>query len=131
MATEPVVKKIGIPPLSLTIHHICLSHTQISEHMTSDHVNGIGTEEPMHTSASVTHPEHFQTLNGALDAGLPQKVAKKLGEVYHAGLVAHSDLDERASGALKEFNEEDALAMLQQFKASEQKCLLCKHLENI
>nr|2NBB_A Chain A, Heterogeneous nuclear ribonucleoprotein Q [Homo sapiens] len=60
--------------------------------------------------------ENFQTL---LDAGLPQKVAEKLDEIYVAGLVAHSDLDERAIEALKEFNEDGALAVLQQFKDSD------------
>ncbi|NXR04947.1 HNRPQ protein, partial [Sagittarius serpentarius] len=51
--------------------------------MATEHVNGNGTEEPMDTSAAVTHSEHFQTL---LDAGLPQKVAEKLDEIYVAGL---------------------------------------------
>lgn len=36
----------------------------------------------MDTSAAVTHSEHFQTL---LEAGLPQKVAEKLDEIYIAG----------------------------------------------
>ncbi|CAJ0956136.1 unnamed protein product [Ranitomeya imitator] len=54
-----------------------------------------------------------------LDAGLPQKVAEKLDEIYISGLVSHSDLDERAIEALKEFNEEGALAVLQQFKDSD------------
>ncbi|NXT71102.1 HNRPQ protein, partial [Chaetops frenatus] len=49
--------------------------------MATEHVNGNGTEEPMDTSAAVTHSEHFQTL---LDAGLPQKVAEKLDEIYVA-----------------------------------------------
>lgn len=35
------------------------------------------------------------------------------------GLVAHSDLDERAIEALKEFNEEGALQVLLQFKESD------------
>ena len=35
------------------------------------------------------------------------------------GLVAHSDLDERAIEALKEFNEEAALQVLVQFKESD------------
>lgn len=38
---------------------------------------------------------------------------------FSLGLVAHSDLDERAIEALKEFNEEGALAVLQQFKDSD------------
>ncbi|KAL0624279.1 Heterogeneous nuclear ribonucleoprotein Q [Plecturocebus cupreus] len=71
--------------------------------MATEHVNGNGTEEPMDTTSAVIHSENFQTL---LDAGLPQKVAEKLDEIYVAGLVAHSDLDERAIEALKEFNED-------------------------
>ncbi|CAL8240225.1 unnamed protein product [Gadus morhua 'NCC'] len=92
----------------------------MSTDMAVDHVNGNGTEEstePMDTAAvEVTRSEHFQTL---LDAGLPQKVAEKLDEVYIAGLVAHSDLDERAIEALKEFNEDGALQVLVQFKESD------------
>uniref|UniRef100_A0A8B9KLF8 Synaptotagmin binding, cytoplasmic RNA interacting protein n=1 Tax=Astyanax mexicanus TaxID=7994 RepID=A0A8B9KLF8_ASTMX len=87
----------------------------ISGGMATEHVNGNGTEEPMDTSA-VTHSEHFQTL---IEAGLPQKVAEKLDEIYIAGLVAHSDLDERAIEALKEFKEEGALQVLLQFKESD------------
>uniref|UniRef100_A0AAY5EAU6 RRM domain-containing protein n=1 Tax=Electrophorus electricus TaxID=8005 RepID=A0AAY5EAU6_ELEEL len=84
--------------------------------MATEHVNGNGMEEPMDTSAAVTHSEHLQTLK---QAGLPQKVAEKLDEIYIAGLVTHSDLDERALEALKEFNEEGALHVLQQFKDSD------------
>ncbi|XP_023250129.1 heterogeneous nuclear ribonucleoprotein Q isoform X5 [Seriola lalandi dorsalis] len=88
----------------------------MSGDMATDHVNGNGTEEPMDTTAAVTHSEHFQAL---LEAGLPQKVAEKLDDLYVAGLVAHSDLDERAIEALKEFNEEGALQVLVQFKESD------------
>lgn len=35
------------------------------------------------------------------------------------GLVAYVDLDERAIDALREFNEEGALTVLQQFKESD------------
>ena len=35
------------------------------------------------------------------------------------GLVAYADLDERAIDALREFNEEGALSVLQQFKESD------------
>lgn len=52
--------------------------------MATEHINGNGPEEPMDTSAAVTHSEHFQTL---LEAGLPQKVAEKLDEIYIAGKV--------------------------------------------
>lgn len=50
--------------------------------MASDHVNGNGTEEPMDTSSTATHSENFEAL---LQAGLPQKVAEKLDEIYIAG----------------------------------------------
>lgn len=59
-----------------------IAFEQISGNMASEHVNGNGTEEPMDTTAAVAHSEHFQTL---LDAGLPQKVAEKLDEIYVAG----------------------------------------------
>lgn len=39
--------------------------------------------------------------------------------MQHAGLVAYADLDERAIDALREFNEEGALSVLQQFKESD------------
>lgn len=39
--------------------------------------------------------------------------------ICSSGLVAHSDLDERAIEALKEFNEEGALQVLVQFKESD------------
>ncbi|KAM6906186.1 heterogeneous nuclear ribonucleoprotein Q-like isoform 1-T2 [Lycodopsis pacificus] len=88
----------------------------MSADMATDHVNGNGTEEAMDTTAEVTRSEHFPAL---LEAGLPQNVAEKLDDLYVAGLVAHSDLDERALEALKEFNEEGALQVLVQFKESD------------
>lgn len=54
----------------------------MSEDMAADHVNGNGTEEPMDTTAAVSRSEHFPAL---LEAGLPQKVAEKLDELYVAG----------------------------------------------
>lgn len=36
-----------------------------------------------------------------------------------SGLVSYADLDERAIDALREFNEEGAMAVLQQFKESD------------
>ncbi|XP_072304134.1 heterogeneous nuclear ribonucleoprotein R-like isoform X2 [Eucyclogobius newberryi] len=71
-------------------------------------------EEPMDTSA--THTENYQTL---IDAGLPQKVAESLDNIFQTGLVAYEDLDERAIDALREFNEEGALTVLQQFRESD------------
>uniref|UniRef100_A0A667ZY83 Heterogeneous nuclear ribonucleoprotein R n=1 Tax=Myripristis murdjan TaxID=586833 RepID=A0A667ZY83_9TELE len=71
-------------------------------------------EEPM--DVSTTHTENYQTL---IDAGLPQKVAESLDNIFQTGLVAYADLDERAIDALREFNEEGALTVLQQFKESD------------
>ncbi|KAJ8008911.1 hypothetical protein DPEC_G00083340 [Dallia pectoralis] len=87
----------------------------------TNHVNGNVTEEPMDTTTvetpeAVNHSDHFQAL---LDSGFPQKIAEKLDEIYLAGLVVHSDLDERAIEALKEFDEEGALQVLLQFKESD------------
>lgn len=49
-----------------------------------------------------------------------------------AGLVAYVDLDERAIDALREFNEEGALTVLQQFKESDlshvQVCMWTDHI---
>uniref|UniRef100_A0A4W3JAP2 Heterogeneous nuclear ribonucleoprotein R n=1 Tax=Callorhinchus milii TaxID=7868 RepID=A0A4W3JAP2_CALMI len=73
-------------------------------------------EEPMDTSSAVSHSEHYQVL---LDAGLPQKVAERLDQIFQTGLVAYADLDERAIDALREFNEDGALSVLQQFKESD------------
>lgn len=39
-------------------------------------------EEPMDTSSAVTHSEHYQVL---LDAGLPQKVAERLDDIFQTG----------------------------------------------
>lgn len=50
--------------------------------MATEHINGNGTDEPVESSAAVTHSEHFQTL---LEAGLPRQVAVKLDEIYIAG----------------------------------------------
>lgn len=49
----------------------------------------------------------------------PSFVAQHLSPVAPPGLVSHSDLDDRAIEALKEFNEEGALQVLLQFKDSD------------
>uniref|UniRef100_A0A3B5MXH0 Heterogeneous nuclear ribonucleoprotein R n=1 Tax=Xiphophorus couchianus TaxID=32473 RepID=A0A3B5MXH0_9TELE len=87
--------------------------------MAATEVNGSSAptkeeEEPM--DVTTTHTENYQTL---LDAGLPQKVAESLDNIFQTGLVAYADLDERAIDALREFNEEGALTVLQQFKESD------------
>lgn len=49
----------------------------------------------MNTS-SVAHTEHYRTL---IEAGLPQKMAERLDEMFQTGLAAYVDLDKRATGA--------------------------------
>lgn len=61
---------------------LIIAFVQISGDMAAEHVNGNGTEESMDTYAAVAPSEHLQTL---LDAGLPQKVAEKLDEIYISG----------------------------------------------
>lgn len=61
---------------------LIIAFVQISGDMAAEHVNGNGTEESMDTYAAVVPSEHLQTL---LDAGLPQKVAEKLDEIYISG----------------------------------------------
>lgn len=120
--------------------------------MAAAEVNGssaTGKEEEEPMDVTTTHSEDYQTL---IDAGLPQKVAESLDNIFQtggwwlnwlelswnvlssiksigkklsnlffviAGLVAYVDLDERAIDALREFNEEGALTVLQQFKESD------------
>ncbi|XP_002123977.3 heterogeneous nuclear ribonucleoprotein Q [Ciona intestinalis] len=59
--------------------------------------------------------EYLQELNAA---GLSVNVAQGLHEVFKQDLVKFSDLDERAIEALKELDEEGALAVLKQFNES-------------
>ena len=56
----------------------------MSSENAADHVNGNGTgnEEPMDTTAAVTHSESYPAL---IEAGLPQAVAEKLDQLYVAG----------------------------------------------
>lgn len=50
--------------------------------------------------------------------GLDKKVAAKLDDIYKTGKLAHSELDERALDALKEFPVDGALNVLSQFLES-------------
>lgn len=53
-----------------------------------------------------------------LEYGLDKKVAAKLDDIYKTGKLAHSELDERALDALKEFPVDGALNVLSQFLES-------------
>ncbi|XP_051925980.1 heterogeneous nuclear ribonucleoprotein R-like isoform X2 [Hippocampus zosterae] len=71
-------------------------------------------EEPMDVTGPLA--ENYQTL---IDTGLPQNVCENLEDIFQTGLVTHAELDERAIDALREFSEEGALAVLQQFRESD------------
>jgi len=53
-----------------------------------------------------------------IEYGLDEKVAIRLEEIYKTGKLSHSDLDQRALDALKEFPPDGALGVLAQFLES-------------
>ncbi|XP_039272976.1 heterogeneous nuclear ribonucleoprotein R-like isoform X2 [Styela clava] len=63
----------------------------------------------------VMKSEHYQSL---IEAGCTEKVAGALDAIFVEGLVQYSELDERAIEALKELEEDGAIAVLKQFKDS-------------
>jgi Q family heterogeneous nuclear ribonucleoprotein R len=63
---------------------------------------------------AVTTEDYFKLLQYGLDG----KVALKLDDIYKSGKLSHSELDERAFDALKEFPVDDALRVLNQFLES-------------
>lgn len=71
--------------------------------------------EPMDTQDNSEHTEDYQKL---IDYGIDSKVADELDKIYKSGLLAHSDLDERALDALKEFPADGGVAVLKQFAES-------------
>lgn len=59
--------------------------------------------------------EDYQKL---IDAGCKQKVAESLDSIFRDELVHYKELDERAIEALKELDEDGAIAVLKQFRDS-------------
>ncbi|XP_058119014.1 heterogeneous nuclear ribonucleoprotein R [Anopheles coustani] len=59
--------------------------------------------------------ERTQDYSKLLEYGLHKMVAGRLDDIYKTGKLAHSELDERALDALKEFHVEGALDVLDQF----------------
>lgn len=53
-----------------------------------------------------------------VEYGINKKVAEELEKIYATGKLSHSELDERALDALKEFNPNDAVQVLKQFTES-------------
>jgi len=59
--------------------------------------------------------EHTEEYRALVEYGINAKVANKLEQIYHSGLLQHSDLDERALDALKEFPADGGVAVLKDF----------------
>lgn len=64
---------------------------------------------------SLLQSDEFKFL---VDYGISKPVAKALEDIYGTGKLVHSELDERALDALKEFNPNDAVQVLKQFTES-------------
>lgn len=62
--------------------------------------------------------ERTEDYTKLLVYGLDKKVAGKLDDIYKTGKLAHTELDERALDALKEFPVDGALNVLSQFLES-------------
>lgn len=54
-----------------------------------------------------------------VNIGVGLRVAKRVGEIFSSGALLPEELDDRALEALKEFNEEGALEVLNQFASSD------------
>nr|XP_011423056.1 heterogeneous nuclear ribonucleoprotein R isoform X2 [Crassostrea gigas] len=75
--------------------------------------NGVTTvkQEP-EVKTEETPTEDFQKLT---EYGINIKVANEIVKIYETGKLSPEDLDERAMDALKEYNPDDAIAVLKQF----------------
>lgn len=62
--------------------------------------------------------EHTEDYRALVAYGINAKVANELEQIYASGLLAHSDLDERALDALKEFPADGGVAVLKEFSGS-------------
>lgn len=91
-------------------------------------------------AARVSSPEHLEEYHRLIELGLDTRVARKLEEIYRTGVtqsitkptavvtqccsvcssgkLVHSELDDRALDALKEFPVDGAQSVLQQFLES-------------
>lgn len=62
---------------------------------------------------------HSSMYDNLLGQGMNPTLAAKLDEIHQQGLLAVDELDDRAMEALKEFTEEEALNVLEQFTKSD------------
>jgi hypothetical protein len=54
-----------------------------------------------------------------VNIGVGLRVAQRVGEIFSSGALLPQELDDRALDALREFNEEGALEVLNQFSSSD------------
>ncbi|XP_045028233.1 heterogeneous nuclear ribonucleoprotein Q isoform X1 [Daphnia magna] len=66
-------------------------------------------------AARVSSPQHLEEYHRLIELGLDRRVAEKLEEIYKTGKLVHSELDDRALDALKEFPADGAQSVLLQF----------------
>ena len=69
----------------------------------------VNTEQPVLT-------EEAQQL---INLGVSVRVAQRVSEIFSSGALSPEELDDRALDALREFNEEGALHVLDQFASSD------------
>jgi len=62
--------------------------------------------------------DHSSDYAALVQYGINEKVASELEKIYKTGLLNHSELDERALDALKEFPADGGVAVLQEFAES-------------
>ncbi|KAJ7385714.1 hypothetical protein OS493_013745 [Desmophyllum pertusum] len=64
-------------------------------------------------------PELSEEAQKLVNEGLSVRVAQKVGAIFATGALLPSELDDRALDALREFNEDGALEVLDQFGSSD------------
>jgi len=76
------------------------------------------SSEPAANNSKSIAGERSPEYHKLIEYGLDDKVAIRLEEIYKTGILSHSDLDQRALDALKEFPPDGALGVLAQFLES-------------
>ncbi|XP_052809922.1 heterogeneous nuclear ribonucleoprotein R-like [Mya arenaria] len=69
----------------------------------------------MQNGSEMDDTAHSDEFNFLVEYGISKLVAGELEKIYTTGKLSHSELDERALDALKEFNPDDAIKVLEQF----------------
>lgn len=71
------------------------------------------------TATESTESGQSATYDTLLGQGISPEISSKLDKIHSDGLIAVDDLDDRAIEALKEFSNEDAIHVLDQFTKSD------------